>query len=161
MAVPRHAAAPTGRRQNQPLARHQRQRLARRPGALADALLGQGLAPEPFRQPGYLQLPAQPLTLAAAPAPGRAGAAACEGAIGVIGAVGLQRTTADPGGALAGIVRAGGYAKDCGRASGGEVAPIVPGAAAGAGDAGSGELLAQYVRRGEEGFERQVSQAIP
>src|SRR5471032_3264878 len=142
------------------MAGYQRQGFARQPGALVDALPRQSLAPEPLRQPGYFQFPAQPVALAAASAPGRAGAAAREGAIGLLGAFGLQRAAADSGGALAGIVRAGGHAAHCRWAPGSQAAPVVSGAPAGAGDAGLGELLAQYLRRSEEGFERKIPQAL-
>ena len=98
--------------------------------------------------------------MAAAGAVGRAGAAPSEGAVGLVGAFGLQRAAADSGGALAGIVRAGGHPTDCRRAAGGQAAPVVAGQTARAGDAGPGELLAQYLRRGEEGFEGAVSEAI-
>src|SRR5450830_363511 len=149
-----------GREGRERMAGCQRQDLAGDPGAVAQALSGAGVAAQSFRQPGTGRDSSQPVALAVAATPGGIGAASSERAFGFVYPFGLQRAATDSGGAPAGVVRPGRDTANCRRSPGGETAPAVAGPAPGAGDPGPGELLAQHLRRSEEGPQRTLSEAL-
>src|SRR5690606_11545074 len=98
--------------------------------------------------------------LAAAQGAGLAGADPLDGAHRFAHPHRLQRNAAGTGGAAAGNVRQRADAAHRQWPYGARAAPAVAGPAAGAGNPGPGGLLAQQLRRGEEGHEGALPQTL-
>ncbi|MNP38241.1 hypothetical protein D3C76_1317420 [compost metagenome] len=154
------AATGPRRQRRERVAGCQRRGIDQESGALADAVSGQGFAAQSLRQSRPVEHRAQSAAVAVAATAGRTRATSFERAVGLLDSSGLQRTAADSGGAIAGVIRSGRNPAHRRRPAGGQAAPVVPGAPAGAGDSGPGQLLAQHLCGGEEGFEGALSEAL-